>query len=660
MIAQDPLLEVRDLRTYFHTEEGVARAVDGVSFAVGRGQTLGLVGESGCGKSVSAFSIMRLVPDPPGRIEAGQILLRGRDLLALDEEEMRRVRGDDIAMIFQEPMTSLNPVLTCGFQIAEAVVLHQRVPMQEARTRAIEMLQLVGIPAPEQRIDEYPHQLSGGMRQRVMIAMALSCNPDVLIADEPTTALDVDDSSADPCAVGVATRVPANGDCDDYARPRRNRRDRGPSGSHVRRPNRRICGNASAIYPPAAPLYARFAALDPTTGCRAGAIGHHPGCGARLPRLPTGVSLCPALPAGRRPLSGRSAATGGNRGWALGKLLESRGRMSQAAPLVEVKGLKKYFPVRQGFWGRVQAHVKAVDGVDLAIGHGETLGVVGESGCGKTTLGRLMLRLIEATAGQVHFAGVDLLELSKENMRRQRRDMQIIFQDPYASLNPRMTVGGIIGEALKVHGLAERAELAERVGELLEMVGLPADCARRYPHEFSGGQRQRIGIARALAVRPQFIVADEPVSALDVSVQAQIINLLQDLQRDLGLTYMFIAHDLSVVRHISDRVAVMYLGRVVEVAARDQLYRQPSHPYTRALLAAVPAPDPRTKRQRVLLEGDAPNPAAVPSGCAFHPALFRARGNLHSRRAAPRRSGRRPLHGLSAPLSRGAEKPASC
>ena len=293
--------------------------------------------------------------------------------------------------------------------------------------------------------------------------------------------------------------------------------------------------------------------------------------------------------------------------------------MSETAPLVEVKGLKKYFPVRSGVWGRVQAQVKAVDGVDLVIYPGETLGVVGESGCSKTTLGRLILRLLEATEGQVLFEGVDLLKLGREEMRSRRRSMQIIFQDPYSSLNPRMTVGGIIGEALKVHGLAERDELQERVGGLLEMVGLSPSYARRYPREFSGGQRQRIGIARALAVSPRFIVADEPVSALDVSIQAQIINLLQDLQRDLGLTYMFVAHDLSVVRHIADRVAVMYLGRVVEIAPRETLYEQPSHPYTRALLSAVPVPDPQVARSRTVLEGDVPNPAAVPSGCPFHP-----------------------------------------
>ncbi|MEE3257983.1 MAG: oligopeptide/dipeptide ABC transporter ATP-binding protein [Candidatus Latescibacterota bacterium] len=293
--------------------------------------------------------------------------------------------------------------------------------------------------------------------------------------------------------------------------------------------------------------------------------------------------------------------------------------MSETAPLIEVRGLKKHFPVRSGVWGRVQAQVKAVDGVDLAIYPGETLGVVGESGCGKTTLGRLMLRLLEATEGQVLFEGVDLLRLGKEELRSRRRSMQIIFQDPYSSLNPRMTVGGIIGEALKVHRLAGRDELPERVGKLLEMVGLPPNYARRYPHEFSGGQRQRIGIARALAVSPRFIVADEPVSALDVSIQAQIINLLQDLQCDLGLTYMFIAHDLSVVRHISDRVAVMYLGRVVEIAQRAALYEQPSHPYTRALLSAVPVADPQVARSRTVLEGDVPNPAAVPCGCPFHP-----------------------------------------
>jgi len=293
--------------------------------------------------------------------------------------------------------------------------------------------------------------------------------------------------------------------------------------------------------------------------------------------------------------------------------------MSEAPPLLEVENLKKHFPIRMGLWGRVQGHVKAVDGVSFDIQQGETLGVVGESGCGKTTLGRMLLRLIDATEGSIFFAGVDLLHLSKKDMRAQRRKMQIIFQDPYSSLNPRMTLGGIIGEALKIHKLATRQEMNGQINRLLDMVGLPSSYVRRYPHEFSGGQRQRIGIARALAVDPQFIVADEPVSALDVSIQAQIINLLQDLQRDLGLTYMFIAHDLSVVRHISGRVAVMYLGRIVELAQRDQIYGAPAHPYTRALLSAVPVPDPRLQRQRVILTGDVPNPASVPTGCPFHP-----------------------------------------
>jgi oligopeptide transport system ATP-binding protein len=293
--------------------------------------------------------------------------------------------------------------------------------------------------------------------------------------------------------------------------------------------------------------------------------------------------------------------------------------MSEPQPLLMAEKLKKYFPIRRGLWGKVRGYVKAVDDVSLQVWPGETLGVVGESGCGKTTLGRLLLRLTEATAGRVLFDGVDLLQLGKKKLRAQRRHLQIIFQDPYSSLNPRMTVGGMLGEALQIHRLASRQDLPERIAALLERVGLPANSARRYPHEFSGGQRQRIGIARALAVEPKFIVADEPVSALDVSIQAQIINLLQDLQQSLGLTYIFIAHDLSVVRHISDRVAVMYLGRIVEQTTRDQLYRDPAHPYTRALLSSVPVPDPRVSRRQIILPGDVPNPAAVPPGCPFHP-----------------------------------------
>src|SRR5947207_1443102 len=483
-----PLLEVRDLRTSFFLEGGEARAVDGVSFTLDAGRVLGLVGESGCGKSVTALSLMRLVP-PPGRIVGGEVRLDGRDLLGLPERDMRALRGAGLAMIFQEPMTSLNPVFTVGSQIAEAVRLHRPVSRREAWERAVELLAEVGIPEPARRARDYPHRLSGGMRQRVMIAMAISCEPRVLIADEPTTALDVT-------------------------------------------------------------IQAEILDL-------------------------------------------------------LRALREQRGMA--------------LFPIGGGLFGGPRAWVLAVDGVSLAIQPGETLGLVGESGSGKSTLGRLMLRLIEPTSGEVAFDGRSLLALGARELRALRREMQIIFQDPYGSLDPRMRVESIVGEGLAIHGLGTRAQRRERVRELLELVGLPPEAAGRYPHEFSGGQRQRIGIARALAVGPRFVVADEAVSALDVSIQAQILNLLQDLRRRLGLTMLFIAHDLRIIEHLSDRVAVMYLGKIVELAPREAIYTNPRHPYTRALLSAVPVPDPRQRRQRMVLGGDVPSPIEPPPGCAFHP-----------------------------------------
>jgi peptide/nickel transport system ATP-binding protein len=548
-------------------------------------------------------------------------------------------------MIFQEPMTSLNPVLTIGYQIMEPLTIHLGMNEAQARARAAELMRLVGISDGERRLNQYPHQFSGGMRQRVMIAIGLACNPKLLIADEPTTALDVTIQAqilqlmkdlsrelgiamiiithnlgvvaryADRVNVMYAARMVEQGTAEDvFARPRH------PYTIGLMRSVPRLDRPRDSKLQTIEGLPPNL--LDPPPGCR-----FAPRCAARIEACTADVPPLAEVEAGHRSacIRARELVERGPQGIGLPEPQQAPPATFKGAggePLVEVRGLTKHFVVSRGsrLLGEAPAVVRAVNDVDFTIAPGQTLGLVGESGCGKTTVGRLILRLEEATSGEVLFERENVNEAGRQALKRLRRKIQVIFQDPYSSLNPRMTVGQIIGEPLLVHGLADNRKAARaRVAELLDQVGLFPYMADRYPHELSGGQRQRVGIARALAMEPRFIVCDEPVSALDVSIQAQIINLLEDLQDRLELTYLFIAHDLAVVRHISDRVVVMYLGRVMEVAEREELYRNPRHPYTRALLSAAPVPDPVAERARehVIIPGEVPSPLNPPSGCVF-------------------------------------------
>ncbi len=668
------LLEVNDLKTYIRLRRSTVHAVDGISFSVKPGETVGVVGESGCGKTMTGMSIMRLLPKG-GYIAGGQILLDGKDLAQMGDAEIRKVRGNDIGMVFQDPMTSLNPTMTIGKQIAESVRLHRGVSQEAAMARAAEVLDLVGMPRPKERLKDFPHQLSGGLRQRVMIAMALACSPKLLIADEPTTALDV---TIQAQILSLLDRLKA---------------ELGMAMILITHDMGVIAGRADRVvvmyagrkvemaetvelfnnlhHPYTEALLASIPKLDQDKSQKLYSI---PGLPPDLTNPPAACRFSPRCAFATDecrtqdpPLGGpdpnhpyacfhprqSSARSIGDVGEELIAQAEKNAalasRFSQelkllevnepepngdtpaarpaATPILEFREVSKEFPITAGVLQRTVGSVKAVTEVNLAIRRGETFGLVGESGCGKTTLGRLGVALEAPTGGSIVFDGTDLGQVKGGEFRQMRRDLALMFQDPYSSLDPRMRVKEIIREPLDVARQGTRQERDDVVRRLLDEVGLARNAMERYPHEFSGGQRQRLGLARALALNPKVIVADEPVSALDVSIRSQILNLMKRLQGSHGLTYVVISHDLSVVRYLADRIGVMYLGRLVEVGTGEDIYASPAHPYTAGLLDAIPVPVPSVARQKagkVAVRGELPSPVNPPSGCRFRTRCPRA------------------------------------
>lgn len=652
------LLDVRDLHTQINLRTATVRAVDGVSFHVDAGETLGVVGESGCGKTMTGMSIMRLLPNG-GHITAGSVTLDGKNLVTLSDADMRRVRGNEIGMVFQDPMTSLNPTMNIGNQIAESVRLHRSVSKTAALDRAAEVLDLVGMPRPRERLSDYPHQLSGGLRQRVVIAMALACEPKLLIADEPTTALDVTIQAqildlleqlkadlgmamllithdmgviagrTDRVAVMYAGQIIESAGTVDLF-------------NHARHPYTEALlasipqldqDKTQRLYsipglPPDLthpPEHCRFAARcayvqercrseDPQLG---GRDPDHP-YACFFPRDVAAIDILgsgDAIPVGTGPADARVAAVA-----VAAAVAAASPRPASGELVLDIRDVSKDFVVTAGaVMQRKIGTLQAVSDLTLGVRRGETLGIVGESGCGKTTLGRMIVALETPTQGSIRFNDVDLASLKRGALRAARRDLQLMFQDPYASLDPRMRVGTIIEEPLKIQHMGDAPERRERVQELLREVGLAPNAVERYAHEFSGGQRQRIGLARALALNPKVIVADEPVSALDVSIRSQILNLMKRLQETHELTYIVISHDLSVVRYLADRIGVMYLGKLVEIGDGDDIYSRAAHPYTSGLLDVIPVPRPEVERakQGTGVRGELPSPLNPPSGCRF-------------------------------------------